>query len=404
MAPPKKKTPPAMSQAAVRKLVKDGIDAALATERAAVAAEAAAAAEAATAAEAARIAEADRVAEAARIATANLNTGGPNPTSPPVINVNSVPKGCTFSDYLKCRPTNFKGTEGAVGLFRWFEKCESVFSISKCIEGDKVQYATSTLLDEALSFWNSVSQPIGIETAYKMSWDNLKKIMIKEYCPRSEIQKLEEEFWNLVVKGNDILTYNRRFQELRILCPTMVSTTEKLLERYIWGLPPSIQGNVTSADPKELDEAMRMSRSLMDQVVRTGATQRQNSNNNTHNNHNTHNNNKRSLEDNREGYNNNQNQNNNHHQQQNKRQGAARAYVATPTESKGYTGNAPLCNQCKFHHTGPCPAKCRNCQNMGHLARDCRRKAVTTSSNTQPINACFGCGERGHFKRDCPQN
>ena len=52
----------------------------------------------------------------------------------------------------------------------------------------------------------------------------------------------------------------------------MVSTKEKLLERYIWGLPPSIQGNVTSADPKELDEAMRMSRSLMDQVVRTAET------------------------------------------------------------------------------------------------------------------------------------
>ena len=44
MAPPKKKTPPPMTQAAIRKLVKDGIDAALATERAAVAAEAAAAA------------------------------------------------------------------------------------------------------------------------------------------------------------------------------------------------------------------------------------------------------------------------------------------------------------------------------------------------------------------------
>ena len=52
MAPPKKKTPPAMTPAAIRKLVKDGVDAALATERAAVAAEAAAAAEAATAAEA----------------------------------------------------------------------------------------------------------------------------------------------------------------------------------------------------------------------------------------------------------------------------------------------------------------------------------------------------------------
>ncbi|GJV57624.1 hypothetical protein Tco_1458629 [Tanacetum coccineum] len=29
---------------------------------------------------------------------------------------------CTYSDFLKCQPLNFKGTEGAVGLAQWFEK------------------------------------------------------------------------------------------------------------------------------------------------------------------------------------------------------------------------------------------------------------------------------------------
>jgi hypothetical protein len=114
---PKKKTPPAMTQAAIRKLVKDSVNAALTTERAAVAAEAAAAAEAATAAEATTAAKAAtvadavaaveaatadevaRAAEAARIA--NLNTGGPSPTIPPVKNVASVPKGCSYIAYLK---------------------------------------------------------------------------------------------------------------------------------------------------------------------------------------------------------------------------------------------------------------------------------------------------------------
>jgi hypothetical protein len=433
---PTKKTPPAMTQAAIRKLVKDSVNAALTTERATVAAEAAAAAEAATvandataatvanaataatvanaatAAEATIAAEVARAAEGARIATATLNTGGPSPTSPPVINVDSVPKGCSFISYLKCEPTKFKGTEGAVGLARWFEKAESVFLVSKCTESDKVQYATSTLLNEALSWWNSISQPMGIENAYKISWDDLKKLMIKEYCPRSEMQKLEVEFWDHAVKGNDIITYNRRFQELRILCPTMVSTNEKLLERYIWGLPSSIQGLVTSTNPKELDEAMRMSRSLTDQVVRTAETQKQNNTNNTNNsnyrnnNNNRNNNNKRPWDGNHgsNNNNNNQTQNNNHHNQQNKRQEAATAYVATPTRGTGYTGNAPLCNKCKFHHFCPCPVKCRNCQNTRHLARDCRVKAVATCSNTQPIVICFGCGESGHYKNQCPQN
>ncbi|GJX26524.1 hypothetical protein Tco_0232820 [Tanacetum coccineum] len=39
---------------------------------------------------------------------------------------------------MKCNPTAFHGIEGAVELQRWFEKTESVFGISKCVEGKKV--------------------------------------------------------------------------------------------------------------------------------------------------------------------------------------------------------------------------------------------------------------------------
>nr|GEW00720.1 putative reverse transcriptase domain-containing protein [Tanacetum cinerariifolium] len=39
---------------------------------------------------------------------------------------------CTYSDFLKCQPLIFKGTEGVVGLTEWFEKMESVFHISNC--------------------------------------------------------------------------------------------------------------------------------------------------------------------------------------------------------------------------------------------------------------------------------
>ncbi|GKD79467.1 hypothetical protein Tco_1342088, partial [Tanacetum coccineum] len=41
-----------------------------------------------------------------------------------------VARECTYQDFLKCQPLNFKGTEGVVGLTRWFEKMETVFHIS----------------------------------------------------------------------------------------------------------------------------------------------------------------------------------------------------------------------------------------------------------------------------------
>nr|GEX62532.1 reverse transcriptase domain-containing protein [Tanacetum cinerariifolium] len=39
---------------------------------------------------------------------------------------------CSYTDFMKCQPLNFKGTEGVVGLSQWLEKMQSVFHISGC--------------------------------------------------------------------------------------------------------------------------------------------------------------------------------------------------------------------------------------------------------------------------------
>nr|GEW92435.1 hypothetical protein [Tanacetum cinerariifolium] len=62
---------------------------------------------------------------------------------------------CTYQDFMKCQPLNFKGTKGVVGLLRWCEKMEIVFHISNCPERYHVKYATCTLLDSALTWWKS---------------------------------------------------------------------------------------------------------------------------------------------------------------------------------------------------------------------------------------------------------
>ncbi|GJT06666.1 reverse transcriptase domain-containing protein [Tanacetum coccineum] len=97
---------------------------------------------------------------------------------------------------------------------------------------------------------NSQESPdLVIEEAYKITWSEFKNLLIKKYCPRTEVYKMEGEFYNLTVKGNDLKTYLRRFQELAVLCPTMVPNSEKLMEVFIRGLPGSIEGNVTASKP-----------------------------------------------------------------------------------------------------------------------------------------------------------
>nr|GFA25962.1 putative reverse transcriptase domain-containing protein [Tanacetum cinerariifolium] len=69
---------------------------------------------------------------------------------------------------------------------------------------------------------------------------------------------MEDEFYNLSVKGNDLKTYVRRFQELAVLCPDMVPNNEKLMEVFIDGLPRSIEGDVTALKPQTLEEAINI--------------------------------------------------------------------------------------------------------------------------------------------------
>ncbi|GJS00956.1 putative reverse transcriptase domain-containing protein, partial [Tanacetum coccineum] len=111
-----------------------------------------------------------------------------------------VARECTYQDFMKCQPLNFKGTKGVVGLIRWFKKMETVFHINNCPEKYQVKYATCTLLNSALTWWNSHKRTIGAEIAFVVSWKELMKLMAEVYCPRNEIHKMESKPWNLTVR------------------------------------------------------------------------------------------------------------------------------------------------------------------------------------------------------------
>nr|GFA92129.1 reverse transcriptase domain-containing protein [Tanacetum cinerariifolium] len=132
-----------------------------------------------------------------------------------------VAKRGNYKEFISCQHFYFNGPEGVVGLIRWFERTESVFSRSNYAKENKVAFVTGTLTNDALSWWNAYAQPIRIEKANKIYWTELKRLLTNKYCPQTEIKKMEDEFYNLSVKGNDLKTYVRRFQELAVLYPNM---------------------------------------------------------------------------------------------------------------------------------------------------------------------------------------
>ncbi|GJS91874.1 putative reverse transcriptase domain-containing protein [Tanacetum coccineum] len=190
---------------AMRRLIKESVDAAIAAER-------------------------ERQAKVRNDASGSGPVRGQD-TAPAV-------RECTFVGFMKCNPTVFRGIEGAIELRRWFEKTKSVFGISECAEGKKIMN--------------------------QMPWTEMKQLMTAEFCPIEEIQRMEHELWNLKVKEYDIVAYTQRFNELALMCPRMVKPERVEVDAYIRGLTDNIKGEVTSSNLADLNEATRMAHKLME--------------------------------------------------------------------------------------------------------------------------------------------
>ncbi|GKB26581.1 hypothetical protein Tco_0865982 [Tanacetum coccineum] len=93
------------------------------------------------------------IAEYERNRTNPENAGGSGPANAGGVVAPDV-HGCSYKTFRNCQPHSFNGTEGVVGLTRWFEKMEQVFEISKCVEEDKVKFAACTFEGRALTWWN----------------------------------------------------------------------------------------------------------------------------------------------------------------------------------------------------------------------------------------------------------
>nr|GEW16464.1 reverse transcriptase domain-containing protein [Tanacetum cinerariifolium] len=102
-------------------------------------------------------------AQAAAMANADNPNRNPGPRE------THVAKRGNYKEFISCQPFYFNGTKGEVDLIRWFERTKSVFSHSNCAEENRVTFATGTLTDDALSWWNAYAQPIGIEQANKIT-------------------------------------------------------------------------------------------------------------------------------------------------------------------------------------------------------------------------------------------
>ncbi|GKE01344.1 putative reverse transcriptase domain-containing protein, partial [Tanacetum coccineum] len=202
---------------------------------------------------------------------------------------------------------------GAVELQRWFKKTESIFGISECAKGKKVRFSPATLQGPALTWWNAKVATMGLEIVNQMYWTEMKQLMTAEFCLIEEVQRMKHE---LMVK------------------PKRVKVND-----YIWGLTDNIKGEVTSSNPANLNEAVRMAHKLMEQKSQARD--------------------ERILE--------------------------------------GKKRKLTKVRQC----ASQCTIKCHKCGKGGHKARYCKEKNVAVGANAVPIPTCYDCGEQSHTRNRC---
>nr|GEU77486.1 putative reverse transcriptase domain-containing protein [Tanacetum cinerariifolium] len=153
-----------MTQAAIRRMIRDSVDVTI-------------------------------IAKLARQANVRNDASG----SGPVRGQDAAPavRECTFSGFMKYNHAIFR-------------------------EGKKVKFSVATLKGPALTWWKTKVATMGLETMNQMPWTKMKQLMTMEFFVIEEVQRMEHELWNLKVKEYDVVAYTQRFNELDLMCPRMV--------------------------------------------------------------------------------------------------------------------------------------------------------------------------------------
>ncbi|GJW56226.1 putative reverse transcriptase domain-containing protein [Tanacetum coccineum] len=217
----------------------------------------------------------------------------------------------------------------------------------------KVKYTAGSLVGKALTWWNSQIRTLSREVAVSMSWNDFKFMMIEEFCPSHEMQKLETELWNHAMVGAGHAAY-----------------TDSMM--------------VAATEPKTMQKAMQISGALTDEAVRNGSIKKVEKRGNVG----EPSKDKNGRDDNKRT-----------------RTGNAFAITANPVGRENTGAWLKNVNQVNVRNPAPARGVCYECGSTNHLKPACPRLNIAQGPGGKRPNQVVannggqGCGNQGNQAR-----
>ncbi|KAI3732297.1 hypothetical protein L1987_63501 [Smallanthus sonchifolius] len=233
---------------------------------------------------------------------------------------------------------------------------EAAIRLSECRPNQVVKFASNSLREEASHWWEGVRQAKVDETVDGMMWYDLKTLVINNFCPRNEIDKVEMEFLGLKAGSMTYRLYTTRFKKLERLVPHLVTTEERKIACYIQGLPDQVSTYVKANAPTTYDSVVELSDMVFDEMALNVVAIDELK--------------KLSFPAKRSG---------------GKFSGARNKHASV--------GESAVCGKCGGRHAGECRLGsnlCFKCCKTGHYSHECLQGFK-----------CFNCGESVHMSREC---
>ncbi|KAI3815522.1 hypothetical protein L1987_15193 [Smallanthus sonchifolius] len=112
------------------------------------------------------------------------------------VKVGSSNRGCTYKGFKDGDPPKFDGNKDSMATFEWIERMNAVINISECRPDQAVKYVAHSFTNEALCWWRNIQRTKSPNVLARMTWEDLKKLIIQKFYPQNEIDHVENKFLN----------------------------------------------------------------------------------------------------------------------------------------------------------------------------------------------------------------